>query len=341
MERNYFGVIRNTTCSQVNKPTEKFENDVGSFISTAILHAPGPVKSFLGTGIIAANHYNYSWQNLVEDAVLGSNIADKPLDNITLTAEARKHFGEAMITFNWNQLPRWNQTNGPDCSKWFLQNTDGQHIQRPVYTSALYQQLPGNSGIKVELNMQGRPVKGLFKACHSNTCPRTHDNMGSFALAAIATTVSSWVGLPPPPPPSDVPLLSTECADFNLGSLTVGQVASASSAAAGGAAVGEWVHNIIELAQHKAKDSSRIIWYCSFYGMLFESFVGACNKDVAVGELLKLIGCSTPDGDKEDAVTTAQRWSTFLEKMAVEMVVNSSSPEHVHAGHMAIDAVNY
>ena len=345
MERKYFGVMRKTTCSQTNKPTEHFDNGVGSFLSTAILQAPEPIKSFLGTGIIAANHYNYSWQHLVEDAVLGSNIAHKPLDNVTLAAEAQKNFGEAMITFNWNQLPRWNPANGSGCSKWSLQNNNNyrdQHVQRPVYTSAMYQQLPDNNGVKVDVNMQGRPLKGLFKACHSNLCT---EQMDSSMLVEIATTLSSLVGVQTAPPPSpDVPLLSTECTDFNLGGLTVGQVASASSAAAGGAAVREWVHNILELAQHKAKHAlkggSGNIWYCSFYRMLIDNFVGACNKDSAVDEFLKLTGCETSDGKKEDSEITAQRWSQFLEKMAVQMVMNSGSPEHVHAGYMAIDAVN-
>ena len=172
------------------------------------------------------------------------------------------------------------------------------------------------------------------------------DKTGSERFAEMAASLWSLVGVQKAvPPPSDLAPSSTECTDFNLGGLTVGQVASASSAAAGAAAVREWVHNILELAQHKAKHAlkggSGNIWYCSFYRMLINNFVGACNKDTAVDEFLKLTGCETSDGKKENPAITAQRWSQFLEKMAVQMVVDSDSPEHVHAGHMAIDAVNH
>ena len=351
MERKYFGVIRNTTCSHASKQTQNLQNSVGSFLSTAALQAHVPFTFSLATGIIAAHHYNYSWQKLVEDAVLGSNIAGKHLDNITLAAQARKSFGEATVIFNWNQLHRWKGANGSNCSKWSLKDTNDQYIQHPVYTSALYEQHPGNNDVKVDINIQGRPVKGLFEVCHFNSCPGTHETTAlAQASAAIATMISTLVGLPPlpplplPPPSPVVPLLSTECADFNLGSLTVGQVASASSAAAGMTAVREWVHNIIELAQHKAKDAlkggSGNIWYCSFYRILFTNLVDDCNEDIAVEEFLKLTGCETSDGKKEDPAITAKRWSQFLEKMAVQMVMNSSSLEHTHAGHMAIDAVN-
>merc|ERR1719201_62026 len=114
----------------------------------------------VGTGIVAANHFNFSWQNLVEKTVLGENIANQTLTEINLTTDALVNFGNATLVFNWNQLHHWDGTNKAACSKWFLKEKTGRRVQYPVYTSALFQASNDGDGNRVEVNMQGKPMDG-------------------------------------------------------------------------------------------------------------------------------------------------------------------------------------
>ena len=131
------------------------------------------------------------------------------------------------------------------------------------------------------------------------------------------------------------------CDFFEFSNLTVGQVASASSAAVGGGAVQAWVQSLIELVRRKAKDAlqgSVNFWYCKIYQLLIENVLGPCNRKVVLGEFSKLIGCGTDSIENEASEITAKRWAGFFQKMAIQMTVNSPL-ENDHQGHMAIDAV--
>ena len=326
MERHYFPTVRDTMCLKKSQKLPK-GGGVGSFLATAILQAPEPIKTMLGNIIIAAHSFNFSWQALVEEGVLGHDVADQPLDQIPLVPDARSRFGDATMAFNWNQLHRWGDQKNASCSKWYLKDNEGNHVQYPIYTSALYRQSDDDS-IKVEINMKGERPESLYDACNSNSCQGPAEK----SLAEMAETVLGLFGSSPKVEPT------TSCDDFKFQSLTVGQVVSASSAAAGGAGVHEWVYGLIEMVRQQAKDALQgdvNIWYCSHYRMIIEAIVGSCNRQVVIDEFLTLLGCSTSEGVKEDAAVTSQRWTAFLEKLAVKMGLQETG----HEGYMAIDAV--
>ena len=132
----------------------------------------------------------------------------------------------------------------------------------------------------------------------------------------------------------------TECVNFALHNLTVGQIVSASSAAAGVGAVPAWVQSLIELVRQTAKDRlSAVGFLCGdMYKLLLESLVSSCNKEVVLKEVYKFMGCATDTVKTEASFITAKRWVRFLRKMAIEMTA-SSPGGNTHAGHMAIDAV--
>ena len=348
MEREYFPVIRSTTCSMdLSKQISDSENrnTVGPVVSALVLQAPTLLRSALGSAIVAADRFQFSWQKLVEQAVLGQDIADKSLTNISLAPEARTKFGEATLAFNWNQLHQWDDSDPSSCSKWFLRNqTDHQYVQYPVYTSALYKQVT-NSNVQFKVKMQGKPLKGLFDVCHMQkddfcfqpppptfleSLKRTSEVVGT-----ISSTIDRYTSWGQSAAPS---IDAHKCANFNLGSLTVGQVASASSAAAGGGAVQAWVENVIELVRHKIKD---IPVRCTVIPMLIKKLVTPCDRKVIVEQAMTVLGCKSSDGQKQDAkvsrVSIAKKWTAFFQKMAIQMTVNSSLGSH--AGHMAIDAV--
>ena len=200
-------------------------------------------------------------------------------------------------------------------------------MQYPVYTSAMYKEL-GDGNIDFEVKMQGKPMNKLFQVCRGEWdefCEDRNNTSNSFLSYLFKTSAP----------------LKTECADFALHNLTVGQIASASSAAAGGAAVQSWVQSIVEIARQKVKDTLKgpMNVLCSdLYEVVTENLVSPCNREVVLTELYKFLGCETRDVEKEDSLITAKRWSKFLRKMAIPMT--SSSPlGDSHVGHMAIDAV--
>ena len=106
MEGEYFPVIKNTTRLRQNDRTKN--DKIAAFISILLSKAPKAIRSALTSGVLAANRFDFSWQQLVEQAVLGQGIAyHQPLANTTLTREARHSFGQATLAFNWNQLHQW------------------------------------------------------------------------------------------------------------------------------------------------------------------------------------------------------------------------------------------
>ena len=171
--------------------------------------------------------------------------------------------------------------------------------------------------------MQGNPINNSFDVCYMENEKFCGDN------ASITSD----------------PDVKPACGEFEFHNLTVGQVASASSAAVGGGAVRAWVQSVIELVRRKAKDAlkgSVNVLYCSQYRMLIENLLGSCNRNLVVKEFFKFLGCEHHDEDlqvlKEDSSITAKRWAIFLQKMAIKMTV-SSPLSTGHKGHMAIDGV--
>jgi hypothetical protein len=122
-----------------------------------------------------------------------------------------------------------------------------------------------------------------------------------------------------------------ECGDFNFdfGELTVGQVVSASSAAAGAGAVRPWVQSIIEAARQHMEHLMRGL-HCD----LSDTILGqVTNTKVATkDEFLKLMGCKD-----EPSAQTADRWCGYLQDMAVKMKLTNSHGES-NMGNMAFDS---
>merc|ERR1719174_363888 len=101
------------------------------------------------------------------------------------------------------------------------------------------------------------------------------------------------------------------CGAFHLdsGALTIGQVASASSAAAGGGAHEEWVNNLIQIARQKVTNAVEggglNLGYCSQMTLLLKQALSPCNRDVVVEEFQDLIGCRDWQYLKEHPALTA------------------------------------
>ena len=197
--------------------------------------------------------------------------------------------------------------------------------------------------------MRGRPMKGLFDVCHTEKnkfCPQssTTNNISSSwgqlaasSFDAVKETLSNYWQQPAEPLTN-----ASECVNFNLNSLTVGQVASASSAAAGGGAVETWVRNAIMLARKKTRD---IPMRCTVLPMLLQKVLAPCNLAAVTEETMKFLGCKTlsiwenlfPSVETRNSAIIAKKWSAFLQKMAISMTVDT--PLGKHDGHMTIDAV--
>ena len=148
-------------------------------------------------------------------------------------------------------------------------------------------------------------------------------------IGVLAAAVSSWVNFL-----FTYDILEEEairdCGSFNFdfSGLTIGQVVSASSAAAGGGAVRPWVQNVIELMRHRIDDLMGGL-HCTVITALISQIQ---NKDIQ-DEFLRVLGCKG-----EPSAKTAARWSGFLQGMAVKMNLTNSEGES-RMGHMAIDAV--
>ena len=193
-------------------------------------------------------------------------------------------------------------------------------MQYPVYTSALYQQR-SDDDISFKVVMQGKDMNDLFHVCYHENEKFCNDT------ASITTDAPAKQG----------------CGYLRFRNLTVGQVASASSAAVGGGAVRAWVQNAIELVRRKAKDAlkgSVNVWYCKIYALLIENLLGSCNRKLVLEEFSKFIGCGSDSIEKEDSEITAKRWVGFLQQMCIKMTVDSPLVNNTyHQGNMAIDAV--
>lgn len=135
--------------------------------------------------------------------------------------------------------------------------------------------------------------------------------------------------------------LITECGDFNFdfGGLTVGQVASASSAAAGGPAVRAWMQNMVEFTRqsiYNLGSGALHVANCKAIKLIIDSVLAPCNRQLVLDEFFRLAGCAEYLTTKQDSAKTAARWSGFFQKMAIKMTVSNSLGKS-HMGHMAID----
>ena len=101
--------------------------------------------------------------------VLGDDTARKTLGKTPLASATREKFGkQCTLAFNWNQLHQWKDLDG---KHWFLKShtqssskKSDQHVQYPVYTSALYNRLPDDS-MDVKVKVRGKPVADVLKVC--------------------------------------------------------------------------------------------------------------------------------------------------------------------------------
>ena len=174
--------------------------------------------------------------------------------------------------------------------------------------------------------MQGRPMEGLFDVCHIESddfCPsattdqnasNVWDQLVASSFDSVKETVSRFW--------SKSTAASTnisECTSFNLNPLTVGQVASASSAAAGGGAVQTWVQNAITLVR---KTTRSVPMRCTVLPMLIENFLSPCNAEAVKEEIMTFLGCksfsiwekfSSSWANRNSAII-AKQWSAFLQK---------------------------
>ena len=62
LESHYFPAIRKVTGSR----PESNDDVVRSFLTTIATHGPDPISSMLGEATAAAEHFNFSWQQMVE-----------------------------------------------------------------------------------------------------------------------------------------------------------------------------------------------------------------------------------------------------------------------------------
>ena len=179
-ENSYFPEMQH-----VDQPQETIskESALKSSVSKIISKAAGPIKQSLGTVILAADRFGLSWQEVVESSVLGKHIASRTLETAKVTPRAKlgKQF---TLSMNWNQLPLWEDKN----SQWFVKmkrkGQRGEHVQHPLYTSALYTQFKNGTN-KVEVRAQGKLMTKLLTVCHQK---KVNAHTGNTSTEKFGTT---------------------------------------------------------------------------------------------------------------------------------------------------------
>ena len=102
-EGDFFPAITNTNPA----PQKTNHAPVRSFVSDMILQGPAPIKTSFGDAILSAEHFNFDWQKMVEESVLGHAVAKQRLSDAELANVTRAKFGEqCTLAFNWNRLHR-------------------------------------------------------------------------------------------------------------------------------------------------------------------------------------------------------------------------------------------
>ena len=118
---------------------------------------------------------------------------------------------------------------------------------------------------------------------------------------------------------------------FDFDGLTIGQVASASSAAAGAGAVQTWIQTVVEFARVTIDEAMSGLQCHVFPAMISQVFYQQRVKD----EFLTLLGCN----ETETSGTTAERWSGWLRDMAVKLKFSNSETGESRMSNRVIDAV--
>ena len=281
-------------------------SELATMLSTL---AKGPISLVLGNGIEAAERFNYNWTKFIEKAVVGQQIADKVLATAKLAETTGGKFKPSvLLAFNWNQMHQWEDR----VSRWFLQDkTAGKPSQYPVYTSAQFKRKPDGTG-DVSVRAIGKNLKDKFSICEIK------DKKAKFKDGSAKCEL-----------------------EFDFEGLTVGQVASASSAAVGGATVPSWLRNLVEATRHAigtAKGGPTKSALCKYgipYAWKKTIAPPACAGTTAFDKIMELLNCK----DSKTPLQVAEDWSDFLVKMAVQMQVKNSKNEDKKKIHMAIDAV--
>ena len=168
----YFATLQQVKRKGKRAEQPTHDDVVRSFVSTMITQAPAPIKGSFGDAIVAADNFDFSWQKMIEESVVGKDIATKTLIDAKLAPETRVKFRtQCTLAFNWNQMHRWK---GDKNMTWFLKRPPqadgepGHHVQYPLYTSALYKQSRTGEH-EVEVLAQGKRMKAnLFHVCRSN-----------------------------------------------------------------------------------------------------------------------------------------------------------------------------
>ena len=127
------------------------------------------------------------------------------------------------------------------------------------------------------------------------------------------------------------PIRDCDTFNFDFEGLTIGQVASASSAAAGVGAVRAWIQNVFDFAREKTDEAMGGLQCRISETLIGQVFYEQHVKD----EFMTLLGCNK----SETSRTTAERWRGYLHGMAVKMNLSNSTTGESHMSHMAIDAV--
>ena len=164
-EDEYFPAMQQVEQNQT--PRDGSEDDfVKGSVAEMLSQAPDVVKQSLGNVILVADGFDLSWQEVVEQSVLGKDIANKTLATAELARITRAKFGkEFILSSNWNQLHEWEDNT----TQWFLKKTigqegQGQHVQYPLYVSAQYERLK-NGDIKVGVRAKGKSIAELVTVC--------------------------------------------------------------------------------------------------------------------------------------------------------------------------------
>ena len=190
-EKNYFPQMQ-----RVDQP-DSDDGGIKSSLAEILSQVAGPIKQILkqsfGTSILAADRYDLSWQAMVEQAVLGKQIANKTLATAELTPATRTKFGkQCTLSFNWNQLPQWDD----DTRQWFLKKrnvqTGSEYVQYPVYTSAQYE-LSEDGNSKVEIRAQGKPIAEVLSVCSQNNVRENDRVYNSLVQGLIDPALSRFV----------------------------------------------------------------------------------------------------------------------------------------------------
>ena len=153
-----------------------------------------------------------------------------------------------------------------------------------------------------------------------------------FEIGVFLTAVLSWIE-------GEESVITTESLTgaqcdtftFDFDGLTIGQVASASSAAAGAGAVQTWVQTVVEFARVTIDEAMSGLQCRVFPAMISQVFYQQRVKD----EFLTLLGCN----ETETSGTTAERWSGWLRDMAVKLKFMNSETGESRMSNRVIDAV--